>query len=162
MVLIHDVLDDIEADASAGLVALSLEEWFEDTVLVFCLNADAVVAHLNAEVLAVRLHDTTQPHIVLGIFIGIGQQVTDHLDDSLLVDDGGEPFVRVGDSELLAALLKCGCKAFTHGAYQFMDVLWGEVHHQHQLLHFTEVEQLIDEFQQTVRITVNHLNGSEK
>ena len=129
MVLIHDVLDDIEADTSTRLVALRLEEWFKDAMLVFCLNADAVVAYRDAEVLAVRLHDTTQPHIVLGIFIGIGQQVTDHLDDSLLVDDGGEPFVRVGDSELLAALLKRRRKALTHGPYQLMDVLWGEMHH---------------------------------
>ena len=59
---------------------------------------------------------------------------------------------------MLTALLKGRCEALADRQDQFVDVLRGKVHHEGVLLHFTEVEQLIDKFQQSVGIAVNHLH----
>ena len=146
MVLIDDILHDVESDASAWLVALSLEERIEDTALVFLPDADAIIADLDTEVLAVGLHHTSQPHVVLRIFVGVGQQIADHLRDGLLVNHGREPLIRIVNDKPLTALLKRRGETLTDGPYQLMDILWGEMHHQHQFLHLAEVEQLVNQF----------------
>ena len=39
-----------------------------------------------------------------------------------------------------------------------MDVLWSKVHHQTLLLHLAEVEQLVDQFKQTMGVAVDDLH----
>ena len=39
-----------------------------------------------------------------------------------------------------------------------MNVLWSEVHHQTLLLHLAEVEQLVDQFKQTMGVAVDDLH----
>ena len=106
--------------------------------------------------LAIGLHDTRQPHVVLRVFVGIGQQVAHHLGDGLLVDDGREVLVGIFHREPFAALFEGGGEAHADILYQFVDILRGEVHHETLLLHLAEVEQLVHQFQQPVGIAVDH------
>ena len=154
VVLVHDVLHDVQADARAWLMVgahphliLHLEEGFKDTLEVFFQDADTVVAHGDTEVFSVGLYYTGELHLVLRVFIGVGQQVADHLRHAFLVDDGGKTLVGIFYRELLAALFEGGGKPFTDALHQRVDVLRGKVHHEHLLFHLTEVEQLVHEFQ---------------
>ena len=158
MVQIHDVLHDVQTDARAGLVVLRLVERLEDAPLVCFGDAHAVVGHLYAEVLPVRLGQTGQSHVVLRVFIGVRQQVADDLGHRLPIDHRREVLVGIGHGELLPALLEGGGEAHADILYQFVYVLRGEVHHEHLLFHLAEVEQLVHQFQQSVGIAVDHLH----
>ena len=152
---IDDILHDVQADTGARLVVHRLEERLEDTLAVFLANADAIVADHDAEVHPVRLRPATEPHVVPRVFIGIRQQVADHLRHGFLVDDGREVLVWTVHRKPFAALLESRCKAFAHTLYKFMDVVRRKPHHQTLLLHLAEVEQLVHQFQQPVGIAVD-------
>ena len=114
MVLIDDALHDIQSDARAGFVTLGLEEGLEDALAIFLADANAIIAHADAEPLAVGVFDTLQTDFILRILVGIGEQVADGLDDGLLVHDSREVLTGVINGELLAILFEGGNKAFAH------------------------------------------------
>ena len=137
---IDDILHNVQADTRARFVVHRLEEWFEDTLAVLLADTDTIVADHNTEVFPVRLYPTAEPHVVLRVFVGIRQQITDHLRDGFLVDDCRKVLVWTIHSESFASLLEGRYEALTHAFYQLMDVLRGEVHHKTLLLHLAEVQ----------------------
>ena len=156
MVQVYDVLNDVKTNACAGFVVLCLEEGFEDTFTVFLTDAYAIVGNGDAEMFAVGLHLTTQPHIVLGVFVSIRKQVAHNLGYRFLVDNGGKVLVDSIYSEPFATLFEGGGEACADRQNQVMDILWCKVHAHALLFHLAEVEQLVDEFQQTVSVSVYH------
>ena len=158
VVLVDNVLDDIEADARAGLIVLCLKEGLEDAFEVVVADAHAIVGHGDAEMLTVGLYVAGEAHFIFGVFAGIGEQVAHYLGDGLAVDDGGEVLVGVGHGEMLAAILEGGCEAHAHILYQLVDVLGGKVHDEALLLYLAEVEQLVDQFEQPVGVAVDDLH----
>ena len=140
MVLIDDILHDIQSDASARLVSLVLEEWLEDALAIILADTHAIIAHADAEVLAIRILATHQLHLILSIFISIGKQVANGLDDSLFVDNGSEMLIGIDDCELFTILLEGGSKTLANRHNQLVDIVRGKVHNQTLLFYLTEVE----------------------
>ena len=60
MVLFDNVLHDIQTDASARFVAFCLKERIENLLQVFLVDANAIVADNDTELLARRLFHTAQ------------------------------------------------------------------------------------------------------
>ena len=137
---IDDILHNVQADTRARFVVHRLEERFEYALTVFLTDSDTIVADHNTEVFPVRLYPTAEPHIVLRIFIGICQQVTHHLRNGLPVDNGCKVLIGAIHREPFASLLEGWSKTFTYAFYEFMNVLWSEVHHKTLLLHLAEVQ----------------------
>ena len=95
--------------------------------------------------------------MIFGVFISIGKQVADGLNDSLFVDNGSEVLIGIDDSELFTILLEGGCKTLANRHHQLVDIVRGKVHYQALLFYLAEVEQLVYQLQQAVGIAVDNL-----
>ena len=140
MMQIYDMLHYVETDTSAWLVVLSLEERFEDTLAVFLTYAHAVVADDETEMFLVGLNDTAYRDVLLTVFIGVGEQVADHLGDGLSINDGREVLIRIIHLELSAVLQEGGLETFADGMEQLVDIAWLEITYYHVLLSLAEVK----------------------
>ena len=158
MMSLHQVLHDVQTDARARLVVLRLIEGREDFLLLIGSDAIAIIRHHDAEMLTV-CHVAAQAHVVLRVFVGIRHQVADYLGYRLLVDDGSEIVLRIIHLQLGSVLPQGWLKPLHHGGYQLRDVLKLEVYLHSALLHLVEVEQLVHQVQQSLRIPVNHVDG---
>ena len=161
-VLADDIADNAQANARAGLVIGSLIERAEDALAVFGGYAHAIVLNLNAEAVAARLLIAAHADAALGVLVGIGQQVAHHLGDGLSIDDGREVLVGIVDGELPPILGKRRGKALADVVHQLTDVVYTEAHGHLLLLHLAEVQQLVDQLQQTVGVTVDDLQVSRR
>ena len=158
MVCFHQVLHDVQSDARARLVVLRLVEGREDFLLLVGSDSIAIIRHHDAEMLIVS-HVAAQAHVVLRVFVGIRHQVADYFGYRFLVDDGSEIVLRIIHLQLGAVLPQGWLKSLHHGSYQLRDVLKLEVHLHAALLHLVEVEQLVHQVQQSLRISINHIYG---
>ena len=143
MMKIHNIFHNVQANTCSRLIVHRLEERFEYALTVFLTDSDTIVADHNTEMLPIRFHPTGKPHIVLRIFIGICKQVTHHLRNGLPVDNGCKVLIGAIHRKVLTTLLEGWSKTFTYAFYEFMNVLWSEVHHQTLLFYLAEVKQLV-------------------
>ena len=140
MMKVYDVLYNIQTDARARLIILSLIERLEDTLTICLRDTHTIIADHDAEMLLIRFDDTTQCYTGLTVFIGIGKQVAHYLCDGFTIDDCRKTVVWVMHRELFAVLLERRFKTLAHSMKQFVDILSLEMTHQHVLLCLTEVE----------------------
>ena len=159
VVLIYYVLHYAQAYACAGLVVGRLVEGLEDALVVVGVNAYAVVGHLDGKVGVVGHDLAREAYAVARIFAGVGQQVAHHLGYRLAVDDGSEVAVGIIDPEGDAALGEGWLEAFAHRAQHVADVAHLEPHAEALVLNLAEVEQLVDEFEQTMGVAVDYVEA---
>ena len=90
-------------------------------------NDNSVILNLDEEEVGQIGQQTTQQfNLAVGIFVGIGQQVAHHLDQSLTIHNGRESLFRISSSKLSAILTESLLKVAHHVAQQFADILGGE------------------------------------
>ena len=58
MVLIDDILHYVQSYASTRLITLGLEERLEDALAILLADTHTIIAHADAELLAIRIFDT--------------------------------------------------------------------------------------------------------
>ena len=99
---------------------------------------------------------TGQVHIISGIFQGVGHQIADNLGNGLLVNHRHELIGWIIYLKTDAFLLEGRSKALCHSMHQLRNVVQMEMNLHALLLHFVEIEQLIDEQEQTLGVTVDN------
>ena len=154
---VYQCLDDAQSDARARFVVTGLKKGIEYLLPVGFTDAYAVVFHLDAKMPTVSIDRASQPDTVFGVFPRIGQQIADNLGQPLRFHHRHEVFRWIVCPEGYAPLSVGRCKAFGHAGHEPRDVLQPETGLSAGLLHFVEVEQLVDECKQSPGVAVDHL-----
>ena len=153
---LHQLVDDGEAEAGAaeqpGGGTVGLSEGVEDVAVLLLGDADAGVAHLDAHTVAVMGTDGAHQHLApFGELDRVADQVDQDLAQSggVAGDEVGQPGVdQAGQLHPLVAGLfaeQLG-DVLQHLVQVEVDTLQGEL----ALLHFGEVEDVVDQVQQVV------------
>ena len=156
MMSLNEILHDVETDSGSRFVVARLIEGSEDFLLFVRTDSHSVVFYLDAEMGSILQQATGQVHIISGIFQGVGHQIADNLGNGLLIYHRHEIISRIINIKTDAFLLEGRSEAFCHSMHQLRNVVQMEMNLHALLLHFVEIEQLIDEQEQTLGITVDN------
>ena len=140
----NEILHDVETDSGSRFVVACLIENSEDFLLFVRTDSQSVVFHLYAEMVSILQQAAGQAYIILGIFQGVGHQIADNLGNGLLIYHRHELIGWIIYIKTNAFLLEGRSKALCHSMHQLRNVVQTEMNLHALLLHFVEIEQLIN------------------
>ena len=156
MMSLNKILHDIETDSGSRFIIPCLIKGSEDFLLLVRTDSQSVVFYLDAEMGSILQQAAGQAYIILGIFQGVAHQIADNLGNGLLVNHRHELIGWIIYIKTDAFLFEGRSKALCHSMHQLRNVVQTEMNLHALLLHFVEIEQLIDEQEQPLGITVDN------
>ena len=156
---LHQILHDVESDTGSRLVVVSLIEGGKNLLLFVRTDSHAIILCRDDEMLAVFGKSAREMHVITGVLGGVGHQITDYLGNRLAIDDCRKIVGRIIHLQSGSLLLQGWLEPFCHRMHQLGNILQSEVNLQSLLLHLVEIEQLVDKRQESLGISVYHVQG---